>query len=263
MIKEVNVDKQIRVSLLLYPDNQPHVNVNDVVENDEVVVTITLSSSLDVMHLLQVSNALDNLFAKKKTLVIPYLMAARFDRLMQHGDSVDLVVVANLINSCGFEKVILFDVHSDVSTVLIKNSVNIDNRELVNEYAIPNSIVICPDAGAVKKIGKYLDWNKNIVDVVYCTKSRDLSNGNLTIKVLEPEKCKDMDCVIIDDICDGGGTFLGIAGQIEPSRLTLIVSHGIFSKGIRQLKEKFNEIIVSNSYNHSYDDGIINTVKIF
>lgn len=263
MIKEVNVDKQVRVSLLLYPDNQPHVNVSDVVENDEVVVTITLASSLDVMHLLQVSNALDNLFAKKKTLIIPYLMAARFDRLMQHGDSVDLKVVADLINMCGFEKVILFDVHSDVSTMLIKNAVNIDNKALVDKYDRPDSIVICPDAGAVKKIGKYLEWNGNIVDVVYCTKSRDLSNGNLTIKVLEPEKCTGRNCVIIDDLCDGGGTFLGIADQIQPAHLTLIVSHGIFSKGIMGLKSKFNQVIVSNSYAHSYDDKIVKTVKIF
>lgn len=263
MIKEVNINTQTRVSFLLYPDNQPHIKVSDVEEDDEVNVTVSLLSSLHVMHLLQVSNALDHLFAKKKTLVIPYLMGARFDRVMEHGDSLDLEVVANLVNSCGFEKVILFDVHSDVATMAIKNSMNVNNRQLVDEYNLPNSIVICPDAGAVKKIGKYLEWNERIVDVVYCTKSRDLSNGNLTIKVLEPEKCKDRNCVIIDDLCDGGGTFIGIANQIEPAHLTLIVSHGIFSKGIMGLKEKFNKVITSNSYAHSYDDKLVKTVKIF
>ena len=54
-------------------------------------------------------------------------MGARFDRLMQKGDSVDLKVIANLINGCGFEKVYLYDVHSDTSTVLIENSINISN----------------------------------------------------------------------------------------------------------------------------------------
>jgi ribose-phosphate pyrophosphokinase len=263
MIKQININTQTRVSFFLYPDNQPHVKVSDISEGDEVNVTVSLISSLHVMHLLQLSNSLDHLFAKKKTLTIPYLMGARFDRLMEHGDSVDLEVVANLINSCGFEKVVLFDVHSDVATVAIKNSINITNRELVDKYDLPNSIIICPDAGAVKKIGKYLEWNDNIVDVVYCTKSRDLSNGNLTIKVLEPEKCKDRNCVIIDDLCDGGGTFIGIANQIEPKHLTLIISHGIFSKGIMGLKEKFNKVIVSNSYAHSYDDKLIKTINIF
>jgi ribose-phosphate pyrophosphokinase len=55
------------------------------------------------------------LAAKRKNSIIPYLMAARYDRLMQQGDSFDLEVVADLINSCGFEKVLLFDVHSEVS----------------------------------------------------------------------------------------------------------------------------------------------------
>ena len=29
-------------------------------------------------------------------------------------------------------------------------------------------------------------------------------------------ECKDKNCLIIDDLCDGGGTFLGIRSQIQP-----------------------------------------------
>ena len=226
-MKQIDLNQQQRVSFKLFPDNQPHVNIVDINEGDEVEVTCALRSSLDMMHLLEASNALDHLFAKKKVLVIPYLMAARFDRVMEEGDSCDLEVVSELINMCNFEKVVLYDVHSDVAKALIKRSVNITNKVLVDAYDKPDSVLICPDAGAVKKVGKYLEWNKNIVDVVYCTKTRDLSNGNLTIKVLEPEKCIGKNCVIIDDLCDGGGTFMGIASQIKPVFLTLIVTHGL------------------------------------
>jgi ribose-phosphate pyrophosphokinase len=141
----------------------------------------------------------------------------------------------------------LYDVHSDVATALIRNSVNVDNRVLVEIYTKENAILICPDAGAAKKIKHYFDWNSNIVDVVYCIKSRDLSNGKITLKVLEPERCEGRNCVIIDDICDGGGTFLAIANQINAAHLTLMVTHGIFSKGVEVLEEKFDEIIVTNS----------------
>jgi len=169
--------------------------------------------------------------------------------VMEDGDSCDLEVVAELINMCKFEKVVLYDVHSDVAKALIKNSVNISNKVLVDAYNKPDSILICPDAGAVKKVGKYLEWNKNIVDVVYCTKTRDLSNGKIDLKVLEPEKCTGKNCVIIDDLCDGGGTFVGIASQIKPAFLTLIVTHGIFSKGFKTLSEHdINHIITSDSY---------------
>jgi ribose-phosphate pyrophosphokinase len=259
MIK-VNINKQIGCKTFLFPDKQPHINIDGVNENDEVQVTCSITDANKLLLLLQCSNALDNLFAKKKELVIPYLMGARFDRLMQKGDSVDLKVIANLINGCGFEKVYLYDVHSDTSTVLIENSINISNAELVKQYTKEDAILICPDAGAVKKVSKYFDLNSNIKDVVYCNKSRDLSNGNITLKVLESDKCEGKNCVIIDDLCDGGGTFLAIASQIKPAHITLIVTHGIFSKGFDVFKGTFDEIIVSDSY-AEYTNELVNQIK--
>lgn len=259
-MKKVNINKEIGCKTFIFPDKQPHININGVNENDEIQVTCSITDANKLLLLLQCSNALDNLFAKKKELVIPYLMGARFDRLMQKGDSVDLKVIANMINGCGFEKVYLYDVHSETSTVLIENSVNISNAKLVKEYQKENAILICPDAGAVKKVSTYFDLNTNIKDVVYCNKNRDLSNGKISLKVLEPEKCENRNCVIIDDLCDGGGTFLAIASQIKAAHITLIVTHGIFSKGFEIFKGVFDEIIVSDSYSE-YTNELIRQIK--
>lgn len=259
MVK-VNINKQIRCNTFLFPDKQPHINIDGVNENDKVQVTCSITDANNLLLLIQCSNSLDNLFAKKKELVIPYLMGARFDRLMQKGDSVDLKVIANLINGCGFEKVYLYDVHSDTSTVLIENSINISNAKLVKQYTKEDAILICPDAGAVKKVSKYFELNSNIKDVIYCNKIRDLRNGNITLKVLESDKCEGKNCVIIDDLCDGGGTFLAIASQIKPAHITLIVTHGIFSKGFEVFKGIFDEIIVSDSY-AEYTNELVNQIK--
>ncbi|MCX6316999.1 MAG: hypothetical protein NTW29_06895 [Bacteroidetes bacterium] len=250
------------VRVILFPDNQPHVQVRGVEPGEEVRVICPLTSSLRMMQLLETANALTHLGAVKKELVLPYLMAARYDRLMQPGDSFDLEVVAGLINSCGFEKVVLFDVHSEVALQLIHHSVAVDNRLLVTQYQHPDAILICPDAGAAKKINHYREWNPHISDTVFCTKKRDLATGHLTLTVSEPEKCRDRNCVIIDDICDGGATFLAIAQQIQPAHLTLIVTHGIFSKGFTALLSRFQEIIVSNSYAESYNAPTVKTVPI-
>lgn len=262
-MKEINLNTGYNVSFLEYPDGQPHVNTKEafIQEGEEVSVVCSITSSKRLMELLMVADTIDNRFAIKKKLTIPYLMGARFDRIMQSGDSFDLKVIANMINYMNFEKVILFDVHSDVASALLKNTMLISNSTLVEYYTKPDAILVCPDAGAVKKVAKYIEWNKNITDVVYCTKTRDLSNGNLTIKVLEPEKCKDKNCVIIDDLCDGGGTFLGIASQISPAHLTLIVTHGIFSQGYSKLTEVFDQIITSNSYPHNFHEKVL-TVNI-
>jgi ribose-phosphate pyrophosphokinase len=259
-MKTIDLNKVAGIGFILFPDNQPHVNIPGIEKGDEVKLVCAITDSLKMMHLLQASNALDHLGVKKKVLVIPYLMAARYDRLMLPGDSFDLELVAGLINSCGFETVFLWDVHSEMATRLIKNSVNVKNKQMVEEYRQPGAVLICPDAGASKKVGEYLEWNKNLEEIVYCNKKRDLATGRLTLQVSDPEKCANRNCVIIDDICDGGATFLAIAEQVKPKHLTLIVTHGIFSKGFGALEQKFDAIIVSDSYRRTYDSHIVKMI---
>lgn len=250
------------VRFVLFPDNQPHVQLTGSLAGEEVRVICSLTDCLKMMQLLETSNALDHAGAVKKVLVIPYLMAARYDRLMQPGDSFDLEVVAGLINSCGFEKVILFDVHSEAATRLIANAVSADNRQLVMQYRMPDAVLVCPDAGAAKKAGNYAHWNTCIKETVYCNKKRDTATGRLTLEVSNPGLCRGRNCVIIDDICDGGATFLAVAAQIEPAHLSLIVTHGIFSKGLTALEQRFDEIVVSNSYASGYRSSKVKLVNI-
>jgi len=61
------------------------------------------------------------------------------------------------------------------------------------------------------------------------------------------------DVIIIDDICDGGATFINIAkiltGYKEfKGKIYLIVTHGIFSKGFAELSQYFKGIYCTNSY---------------
>ena len=258
-MKTINLNTSEGIKITIFPDGQPHVNISSIAEEDEVKVICSITDTSKLLQLLETANALDNHFAKKKILVIPYLMAARYDRLMLPGDSIDLKVVANLINMCGFEKVYLYDVHSEVSLLLINNAIAITNEELVKAYDKPNAVLICPDAGASKKVSKYFGWNSNLQQIVYCSKTRDLKTGNLALEILEPDECTGKNCVIIDDICDGGGTFLAIAEKIKPAHLTLIVTHGIFSKGFEQLEKYFQQIIVSDSLYKTYNSPIIKT----
>lgn len=248
-MKTINVNEQILCKTFLYPDGQPHVNVSGVERGDDVRVVCSIRSALDLMYLMEVEDALYGLKANPLCLVIPYLLGARSDRIMQSGDSVDLRVVANTINFLHFGEVHIFDAHNpDLTSLIINRSTIHNNSKLVMAYDRPNAVLICPDAVAEKKIDKYLYWNHNLTEVVHCIKSRDLKNGEVTLRVLESEKCKDRNCVIIDDICDGGATFNAIADQIDPAHLTLIASHGIFSKGIENLTVRFDHIITSDSY---------------
>ena len=58
------------------------------------------------------------------------------------------------------------------------------------------------------------------------------------------------DCLIVDDICDGGRTFIELAKEIRKQTnlpIYLIVTHGIFSAGFEQLNEYFAGIFCTNS----------------
>lgn len=261
-MKTINLNTGENIKITIFPDKQPHVNISGLGEGEEVKLVCSITDTEKLLLLLETANAIDNCFARKKILVIPYLMAARYDRLMLPGDSLDLKVIADMINYCGFERVYLFDVHSGAALLLIRNAIAISNEIMVREYTKDNAILLCPDEGAAKKTGSYRDWNNHLAEIVFCHKSRDLNTGKITLSVPEPGKCTGRNCVIIDDICDGGGTFLAIAEQIRPAHLTLIVTHGIFSKGFGMLEKHFNEIIVSDSLYKQYESPLVRVVPV-
>lgn len=258
----INLNTYEGIDVILFPDGQPHITLNPIIGYGEIVrVVASLTNSNRVIQLLEIASALDVVGAQKFQLYIPYLMGARYDRVMKEGDSFDLKVIANLINSMGFSQVYLLDPHSDVAPALINNSHVITNQFLVEKYEQKDAVLIVPDAGAAKKANNYMEWNKNIVDTVHCIKHRNTTTGNIYLKVLEPEKCEDRNCVIIDDICDGGATFIAIGEQIRAEHNTLIVTHGIFSKGFRALEDKFREIITSTSYSEDESQPFIKRYK--
>jgi len=255
--KTININSE-DINITKFPDGQLHVNIarTGIEEGDDVRVIAAIRNPSELYVLMSVANAISQVNGIAKELFIPYLMGARSDRSMMPGDCVDIEVIAECINRCNFEKVVLFDVHSNVSTSRINESINLDNRVLIDEYcasviAYSGAVLICPDNGAKHRTESVMKRRGDTFkEIIYVNKKRDPSNGELTIVVSEEDrkKCYDKICVIADDLCDGGGTFIGIATQIEPRDLTLIVSHGVFSKGVWNLLKFFDRIITTETY---------------
>jgi hypothetical protein len=87
-----------------------------------------------------------------------------------------------------------------------------------------------------------------------CSKVRDLTTGKiLEIKIDNPEVISDKPLLILDDLCDGGGTFCGIAKAfnalgVPKERLNIAVTHMVNPKGIENLSNNFNKVWFTNSY---------------
>ena len=114
----------------------------------------------------------------------------------------------------------------------------------------PNIVLVAPDAGAAKKIF-HLASELNISEIITCEKKRNVNNGELSDFKIHADDIKNKNCLIIDDICDGGRTFVGIAKALKnknAGKIYLAVSHGIFSNGFEKLKRVLDDIYSTDSF---------------
>jgi ribose-phosphate pyrophosphokinase len=92
-----------------------------------------------------------------------------------------------------------------------------------------------------------------------------VKTGKLSGFKVFADDLKGKTCVIVDDICDGGGTFLGLAKELKDKscgKLILIVTHGIFSKGLEKLTEVFDEVFSTNSFSDFENTLGFNQIKL-
>lgn len=66
------------------------------------------------------------------------------------------------------------------------------------------------------------------------------------------DSMKHKTAVVIDDICDGGATFIKTSDALRhighEGDHHLCVTHGIFSKGFSELRERFSRVYCTDSY---------------
>ena len=231
-------------------------------ESDSVVIIANIYNSDDIMRLLLLQDAIDSV-AKHitpdyKATVIPYLPYSRADRRFVEGDCLGKSVFLTMIRSVWPNSVVYtIDCHS---SAFGKDYVDIPIDDLLKSSIIlladsPINILF-PDLGAKNRYGNIFDGMTDI-NIFFCEKKRDPESGKfLGFKVPEGID-KSLDTIIIDDICDGGGTFIGIANELQMSRerLTLYVTHGIFSKGFDELSKWFGNIITTDTF--TKDDIVV------
>jgi ribose-phosphate pyrophosphokinase len=254
--------KEIDFKSFTFSGGEPHIKINpDFDVNQKITITHRLNSFNDLGLLCLTVDALRRMDVKVIDLFIPYFPAARQDRVMIKGEPLSVKVYADIINAMQLNKVFVFDAHSEVTPALVNNCEVIPNHTFIAAVikTIGNDVkLISPDGGALKKIYKVSEFLGG-VDVVECSKSRDVKTGRLSgFKVYE-EDLKGMDCLIVDDICDGGGTFVGLAEELKnknAGKLYLAVSHGIFNKGFEVL-DCFEKIFTTNSFKDFEDERVI------
>lgn len=269
-------DRDKKYKIFRYPAGEAQVRLFELevlqaMRADCIRVTANIRDG-EVMELALLTNALQNAIDFNGTycqLILPYLPYGRADRKFLTGDCAGLATFAGLINSLEYNHVVTWDAHSEVAKDLIQNLVNLPSTDLilkvVNKIGRKNLLVLLPDKGAVRYEGivKALD-----LPFVYGEKVRDAATGKLSGFKVPTITTPYKKILIVDDICDGGGTFLGLQTACEAalchldSNLTtpnyfLFVTHGIFSKGLLPFGGVFKKIFTSSSFGISKEAHLI------
>ena len=255
MITMFSGNQNIELKFWKFPGGERNVKIvspSDIIRFRSFTLTMAFKGSDDLIDLLLLVNAIRNVDAYTRLrLVVPYFPAARQDRVMTEGEPLAVQVFAQLIESCGFYEVEVWDPHSDVVAALfppgkLKVVPQWQLWQPVLESTFKNHgmdakpALLSPDAGALKKIYKLA----KLVDmpVVEAKKVRDVSTGNITKTEVDSQALSRYNIIfVVDDICDGGRTFEELAKVIREGgytgKLVLCVTHGIFSKGLDCLSE--------------------------
>ncbi|WP_462251195.1 ribose-phosphate diphosphokinase [Ekhidna sp.] len=253
--------KSIAFDAFTFNGGEPHIKIKEELKDcSEVMITARVKTFNDFGFVLVAVDALKRMKVQSIQLTLPYFPGARQDRIMISGEPLTVKVYADLINTLKLDKVIVFDPHSEVTPALLDNVEVIHNYDFVGEVLedYEDAVLIAPDGGALKKIystSKYLGG----IPVVECGKSRDVKTGELSgFKVYEDD-LKGKTCIVVDDICDGGGTFIGLAKELKKKNagdLILAVSHGIFSHGFEDLLSLYKEVFTTDSFSTVKQENI-------
>lgn len=241
------------IETMFFPGGEPHVKVPFF--SEPLLLHLKLRTWNDVGFAALLLDALarqpQNMGAN---VFVPYFPGARQDRTDGRA-ALTVEVMANLLGRG--HPMTFFDTHSDVT------SRHMIRRGPVNELrpadlAIPRSLadyagVIIPDHGAVARATAFRDRFIPDRPLIACAKKRDSQSGRLSGYEMSP-LLRAGRYIIVDDICDGGGTFnlLAKAFREDPlaprSSLELFVSHGIFSKGLDAIDSAIDHIITTDSW---------------
>lgn len=241
-------------------------------------ITLKFESNEDIINLLLLTDAVRRSYPNiKLALEVFYFPYARQDRVCNKGESLSVKVIADLINSQNYYAVFTMDAHSEVTPALLNNCTNITLSNAawrLDQVFNPESIIlVSPDAGANKKVYQFAKDHK-FPHVVRADKTRDVATGKITGTTVyfnewyktTPLKDRveqaghslvgtDKDFLILDDICDGGYTFVQLAKELKKytsGKIYLYVTHGIFSKGLQVLADSgIDTIYTANNMSKS------------
>lgn len=239
---------EISYEIFHFPDGEVHIKLGEINRKEELVVGCRITNAEDLFILMQVGDIL-NRHEVKWYLTIYYLMSMRMDRVINFNEAFSLKVVTNMINSLNPSGVKVAHSHSDRALELLKAYPEGNYHPNFTEFE--NYQLCYPDKGAVQRYGQEY---QNDHPILIGEKVRNLETGKIEKIIIKNPENRDytMPIMVVDDLCDAGGTFIGIANAIKEidvdANISISVVHMVNRKGIENLSKVYNKVIFTNTY---------------
>lgn len=235
----------VKINPTIFPDKTSQVWKIEKFPDQVATVVWEFENEGELMHLAQLKLLLDSK-GIKANLKIPFLPYARQDKEVENDRTFALISFARLLNTLKFESVESIDVHSSAANSLIENfhSWGVEHYIAKSFRQCGADLIVYPDLGAKLRYSSDV-----LIPCVFAVKERNQESGRLIYHDFGDEtkaKLANKNVLVVDDICDGGATFVMVADKLREAgvnEMNLYVSHGLFSKGTRPLKNSgYNKI---------------------
>jgi ribose-phosphate pyrophosphokinase len=210
-------------------------------------------SDQNLMELLVMLDAFRRASAERVTAVIPYFGYARSDKKDRPRVPIAAKMVANLIATAGAQRVLTIDLHA--AQIQGFFDIPVDHLyaapELVGYYQenpMDNLIVVAPDTGGAERARAYA--KRLGAGLALCDKRREKANVAEVMNVVGDVEGKN--CIIIDDMCDTGGSLCKVADALHKAgaaKIHAAFTHAVLSgEAVQRLNDSHIEkIIVTNT----------------
>lgn len=233
--------------IITFPDGEKHLKVNELNPKKAVDITCRITNSDDLFLLMQLSDIIQRQELVVRKLYITYLMGMRCDRVFSMNEAFTLKIITNVINSFKAREVSIEEPHSFRTELMTNGHLHNVTCKFIRDRFSTYTLCL-PDDGAYMRYGCFAD------SYVLCEKKRDVETGKLSgFAICDIYKYSDNNgIVVIDDLCDGGGTFIGIAEllrkELSPKELVLVVTHAVQEAGLRKVASVYDKVYITDSY---------------
>ena len=182
---------------------------------DVFLVQSTCAPTDNLMELLLMIDAARRASANKVIAVMPYYGFSRQDRKDRPRVAIGSKLVANMLVAAGADRVITMDLHAPQIQGYFDIPVDhLDSSAIfipyIEQLKVGNLTFAAPDVGSTNRVREVASYFN--AEMVICDKHRKRANEIASMVVIGD--VTDKDIVLIDDICDTGGTLAKAANLL-------------------------------------------------